>query len=219
VRTRALVLLAAVLAAEAACLPEPAVPVRVNMPGVSAFPAGLFREIIVANFREDEPSPELALGRELQSYLTAELDRSFDGPVSRVTVLWEDGASLDDPGFWKQLAADKERAVVLAGTVGLSGQVRKALHKKMVPLDGPFKFDDRGFLEYLHYTLSIDLVVLSSETGESLFHKSFREEKDYTDIEKPGEFAFSELADRFRARLFPLFLGTSTPEERILLRR
>lgn len=218
-RTRTIALLAVLLAAAAACLPEPSLPVKVDMPGVSAFPKGLFREIVVANFRDDAPSSEFGLSRELQSYLAAELGRSFDGTVSLVTVPWEDGASLDDPDFWKHVAAGREHAVVLAGTVRLVGQIRKALSKKAVPVDGPFKVDDLGFLEYRHYTFSIDLTVFSAETGEPLLRKSYREEKDYSDLEKPYEFAFSELSDRFRAQLFPVFLGTSTSEERTLLRR
>ncbi len=218
-RTRTAVLLAVVLAAEAACLPAPALPVKVDMPGVSAFPPGLFREIVVANFRDDAPSPGFGLGRELQSYLAAELDPSFDGTVSRVTVSWEDGASFDDPAFWRQAAAGREHAVVLAGVARLVGQTRKALQKTTLPVDGPFKVDGSGFLEFRHYTFSVDLIVFSGDTGEPLFRKTYREEKDYSDIEKPYEFAFSELAGRFRSRLFPVFLGTSTAEVRTLLRR
>lgn len=218
-RTRAVVLLAVVLAAEAACLSTPAIPVNVDMPGITAFPAGLFREIIVVNFRDDAPSSEFGLGRELQEFLAAELGRSFDGTVSRLTMSWENGASLEDPAFWKQAAAGREQALVLTGAAGLVGQTRKALQKKALPLDGPFKVDDRGFLEYRHYTFSVELAVFSARTGEQLFHKSYLEEKDYSDLEKPYEFAFSELADRFRARLFPVLLGTSTAEERTLLRR
>jgi hypothetical protein len=218
-RTPAVVVLAAILAVEAACLPEPSLPLKVDLPGVSAFPAGLFREIVVANFRDDAPSPEFGLGRELQAYLAAEVERSFDGLVSLVTVSWEGRPSLEDPAFWKQTAAGRNRAVILTGAARLVGQIRKALQKKAVPVDGPFKVDSRSFIEYRHYAFSVDLAVFSAETGEPLFRKVYLEEKDYSDLEKPYEFAFSELADRFRARLFPVFLGTPTSEERILLRR
>lgn len=218
-RTRAVVLLAAALATGTACLSTPALPVKVDLPGVTAFPDGLFREIIVAKFRDDAPSPEFGLGRELQEFLAAELARSFDGAVSRLAVSWEKGRPLDDPAFWKEAAAGRERAVVLAGAAGLVGQTRKALQKKALPADWPFKVDDRGFLEYRHYTFTVELALFSAGTGERLFHKSYREEKDYSDLEKPYEFAFSELAHRLRARLFPVLLGTSTAEARTLLRR
>jgi hypothetical protein len=146
VRTLAIVLLGVVLAAEAACLPEPSLPIKVDMPGVSVFPAGLFREIVVTNFRDDAPSPEFAPGRELQVYLASEVERSFDGPVSLLTVSWEEARPLlEDPAFWKRAAAGHGRAVILTGAVRLSGQIRKALQKKALPIDGPFKVDDRPF--------------------------------------------------------------------------
>jgi len=218
-RTRIMAFLAVVAAAGAACASSPALPIRIYLPGVTVFPAGSFRQIVVANFRDAAPSPEFGLGRELQEFLVKELSRSFDGTVSRMTVPWEDAVSLDDPAFWRQAAAGRDRAVVLTGAAGLVGQIRKALNKKALPIDGPFKVTDRAFLEYKHYTLAVDLAVISAATGEHIFRKSFREEKDYIDLEKPYDFAFSELADRVRARLFPALLGTPTAEERTLLRR
>jgi len=219
VKTRIMALLAVVAAAGAACSPSPALPIRIDLPGVTVLPAGSFRQIVVANFRDEAPSPEFALGRELQEFLVKEMSRSFDGKVSRMTVPWENSISLDDPAFWRQAAAGRESAVVLTGTAGLVGQVRKALNKKALPIDGPFKITGRAFLEYKHYTLAVDVAVISAATGEPLFRKSFREEKDYIDLEKPHDFAFSELADRVRTRLFPVLLGTPTAEERTLLRR
>jgi hypothetical protein len=85
-RRPAIFALAIILSAAAACLPTSAVPINVEMPGVSAFPPGLFSEIIVTDFRDDAPSPDFALGRELQDYLAAELGRSFKGTVSRMDL-------------------------------------------------------------------------------------------------------------------------------------
>jgi len=219
VKTRLTLLLAVVAAGGAACTSSPALPIRIYLPGVTALPAGSFRQIIVADFRDDSPSPGFALGRELQELLVKEMSRSFDGTVSRMTVPWDNSISLDDPAFWRQAAAGSDSAVVLTGAAGLVGQVRKALNKKALPVDGPFKVTDRAFLEYKHYALAVDVAVISGATGEPLFRKSFREEKDYIDLEKPHDFAFSDLADRVRTRLFPVLLGTPTAEERTLLRR
>ena len=214
-----MVFLAVVAAGGAACAPSSALPIRVYLPGVTGLPAASFREIVVANFRDDAPSPGFGLGRELREFLVKEMSRSFDGTVSRVSVPWENAISLDDPAFWRRAAEGREGTVILAGAASLVGQIRKALNRKALPIDGPFKIAGRAFLEYSHYALAVDAVVISGTTGEPLFRKSFREEKDYIDLEKPYEFAFSELADRVRTRLFPVLLGTLTAEERTLLRR
>jgi hypothetical protein len=217
-RGTAIFALAIVLAA-AACFSRPPVPVKVEMPGVSAFPPGLFSEIIVTDFRDDVPSPDFALGRELQGYLAAELGRSFKGTVSHMDLSRDGKAAADDPAFWKQAGDGRERAVFLTGSAGLVGQTRKALEKKKLPTVGPFNIDRRGLIEQRRWTLSVDLSVVSAATGEALYKITFREERDYIDLYKPAEFAFAELADRIRARFFPFLFGAPTIEERILLQR
>jgi hypothetical protein len=67
--------------------------------------------------------------------------------------------------------------------------------------------------------MTIDLSVLSAVDGATLYHRIFEEERDYTDLEKPDEFAFSELSARVRGRLLPVLLGASTLETRTLLVR
>ncbi|OGD15118.1 MAG: hypothetical protein A2W20_03735 [Candidatus Aminicenantes bacterium RBG_16_66_30] len=212
-------IIVAVLLAAAACFSRPPVPVKVEMPGISAFPPGLFSEIIVTDFRDDAPSPDFALGQELQAYLAAELGRSFKGTVSRMHLSRGGKAAADDPAFWKQAAASRVRAVFLTGSAGLVGQTRKALEKKKLPAVSPFDIDRRGLIEQRRWTLSVDLSVVSGATGEALYKITFREERDYIDLDKPAEFAFAELADRIRARFFPVLFGAPTIEERILLRR
>jgi len=193
--------------------------VKEEKPGVSVFPPGLFSEIIVTDFRDEAPSPDFALGRELQGYLVAELDRSFKGTVSRMDLSRDGKTAADDPAFWKQAAAGRERAVFLTGSARLVGQTRKALKKKNLPVDGPFNVDRRGLIEQRHWTLSVDLSVVSAATGEAIYKMTFREEREYIDLDKPAEFAFAELADRFRARLFPVLFGVPTIEARTLLQR
>jgi hypothetical protein len=193
--------------------------VKEEGPGVSVLPAGLFSEIVVTDFRDDAPSPDFALGRELQSYLAAELRRSFKGTVSHMDLFRDGEAAASGPAFWKQAAAGRERAVFLTGSAGLVGRTLKALKKKKLPADGPFNLDRRGLIEQRRWTLSVDLSVVSAATGETLYKIAFREERRYIDLDKPAEFAFAELADRIRDRLFPILFGAPTIEAGPPLRR
>lgn len=203
----AALLLALVCCAPTGCRSAAPVEVRIEMPGVAALPAGSFDEIVVADFRETDPLPDLAVGRELRDYLAAELGRAFRGPVARA-----------DPTD-EALSRPKGRAIVLSGSVALAGEVRKAVDKSRVPLDGPFKTAGRGLVAKRRWTMTLDLVVRSAADGTTLFSRGFREERDYIDLEKPADFAFAELADRLRARLLPLLLGAPTRESRLLLGR
>jgi hypothetical protein len=193
--------------------------VQEEKPGVAVLPPGLFSEIIVTDFRDDTPSPDFALGRELQRYLAAELGRSFKGAVSRMDLSRDGTIAAGDPAFWRQAAAGRERVVFLTGSAGLVGRTLKALKKKNLPVDGPFNLDRRGLIEQRRWTLSIDLAVVSAATGEILYQRTFRENRNYSDLDKPAEFAFTELADRIRARLFPVLFGAPTIDERAHLRR
>ena len=214
-RARIVVLLAALLAAGAACRSPAPVLVRVDMPGVSPFPAGSFTEIIVTNFRNETPLPDVDAGLEMQTTLAADLHHAFRGTVSLRPL----PAAAATPSFWREAAAGRDRAVFLTGSVRLASQVRKAVKDRNVPVDSPFKIAGRVLIERRRWTLFVDLVVISGESGEVLYSKSFREDRDYIELDKPADFAFSDLSSGFRTRLFSVLFGTPTIEERALLRR
>lgn len=215
-RMRGLFLFAALIAAGVSCRTPDPVLVRVDMPGISPFPAGSFAEIVVTDFRNEAPLPDFDAGLELQAYLASELRHAFRGTVSLRSLPADDKVA---PSFWREAAAGHDRAVFLTGSVRLASQVRKAVHDKSVPVDSPFKLDGRLLIEQRRWTLIVGLAVISGESGEVLYAKSFRGDRDYIDLDKPVDFAFSDLSAGFRNRLFPALLGTSTIEERSLLRR
>lgn len=200
---RVVLVLAAALAAGPACRALAPVPISLDMPGVSRVASGAFDEIVISSFRDDAPLADFQAGRELQAFLAAEFRRVFKGPVTMAA----------------NAPAGHDRAILIAGSVRLASQVRKALQNTNVPVDGPFKTAGRGLIEQCHWTLTMDVSAVFAATGETLFHRAFEEARDYIDLEKPAEFAFSELAARVRAKLFSALLGTSTIESRTLLQR
>ena len=210
--------LAAALLAGAACGSGGPVGVSLNMPGIAVLPPGSFSEIVVTDFADAAPPPDLAPGLELPNYLAAEIGRVFAGPVSRATVPAEAAAGPAPPSFWKEKGVGHEGAVFLTGTVNLTGAVRKAVDR-VVPLDRLFDASRGGLIEQLRWTMVVDICLISAATGEVLHRTSLREYRDYNELDKPVEFAFSDLSDRIRARLFPALLGTPTIERRALLRR
>ena len=215
-RARTTVLIVALIVAGAACGAPAPVLVRVDMPGVPLFPAGTFDEILVSDFHNENPLPDLDVGLDLQTYLAAELARAFSGTVSRHSLPAE--AEIT-PSYWKDAAAGRDRAIFLTGSVRLEGAVLKALKGKGVLFDSPFDLGGRVLLEKMHWTLVVDLLIISGESGEMLFKKSYLETRDYIDLEKPADFAFSDASAAFRERLFQTFLGAPTIEKRSLLRR
>jgi hypothetical protein len=219
VKARTLTAVLAILAAGAACRATAPVPVRVEMPGISPFPSGSLTAIIVTNFRNDALIPGFDAGLELQAYIAAEIGSVFKGSVSRLALSSDVAAGNAGPSFWRDAGAGRDRAVFLTGSLSFASQLRKALKGTRASLDRPFKAADRRLFERLHWTLRVDMFLISAASGEILFQKTFREERDYSDIEKPAEFAFSELSGRIRAKLLTVLLGSSTIEPRTLLVR
>lgn len=210
--------LAAVLLAGAACGSGVPVGVSLSMPGLAVLPPGSFSEIVVTDFAAPGPPPDLAPGLELPNYLAAEIGRVFAGRVSRTTVPAEAAAGPAPPPFWKEKGAGHEGAVFLTGSVSLTGEVRKAVDR-VVSVERLFDASRSGLVEQIRWTMTVDVVLVSAATGEVLHRTSLREHRDYGELDKPAEFAFSDLSDRIRARLFPALLGTPTIERRALLRR
>jgi hypothetical protein len=215
-RIRAALLIAAAVAAGAACRGLDPVVVHVDMPGVSPFPPDAFAEIVVTDFRNAASPADFDAGHALQMFLVDELRRAFPG---RVLAGAGPETAGPPPSFWKDAAAGRERVVFLAGSVRLSSDVRKALKGRTVPLDGPFEAIKHGLIEKLHWSFVVDLSVVSGESGETIYERSFREDRDYIDLEKSPEFAFSDMSAAFRDRLFPALLASPEIEKRILLRR
>lgn len=209
--------LALVAGLGAACAGGP-VDVSLDLPGIAVLPPGAFTEIIITSFAEASPPPEFAAGPELAAYLAVEIGRVFSGRVSRANVPAEAAAGPAPAPFWKEAGNGRESAVFLTGSVTLAGQVRKALDKS-APSDGPFNIAKRGLVEQRRWTLSVEIFLVSAATGEIVHRTSLREDRDYLELDKPADFAFSDLSARLRDRLFPALLGTPTIERRALLRR
>lgn len=213
-RTRRPVLLVAVLAAAVACRSLEPLVVPLEIPGVSAFPPGAFSEIVLTEFTNEAPIAGFDVGKELQAYLAAELKRAFRGPVSLRSPVDPAAAT---PAFWKSAAGGRTGVVFLTGSVKLSSEVRKALKSGIVPLAGPFN-TKRALIEQLRWVLVVNIAVVSGATGEILYAKAFREDRDYIDLERPAEFALSDASAAVRDRLLQALLGAPTIEKRILLR-
>lgn len=205
-RPAAVLALALALAAGPACRPASSLDIRVELPGVSPFAPGSFDAVVVTDFREASAVEGFSAARSLPDYLAEEIDLAFRGRVLRA-----DSAAA--------AAAATARALVLTGSARMSTEVRKALGGEASPAEGPWKAGERRLIEVRRWTLEASVSILSAADAETLWRKDFREERDYPDLEKPADFAFSDLAARVRARLLPVLLGTTTLETRTLIVR
>lgn len=216
---RAVLLAWALIAAGAACRSAAPMDVRVSLPGVTPFPPGTLSTIVVTGFRDEAPladfTPCPAFEEALVNALRLGL-KDTAGLVERAPV---EAVAVDrDAAAWKAAGAGRAPGTVfLAGSVRLAGVTLKAIDPKSVS-DGPFDLV-RRLLSKRRWTLTAEIAVISASTGETLYKDTFRESQDYGELDKPAEFAFSDLSEHIMDRLGEALLGRSSVEVRTLLRR
>jgi hypothetical protein len=193
--------------------------VTVAIPLASPAAVANDKEIVVMDFIETSGIPDCSLGRKLAEYLETEIRREFKGKVSRRGAPPGEGATTPGAEFWRSAVAGLDGAAVLAGSVGLSQDVQKALRDIDIPKDGPFKLENRGLLERKRFILTFQALLIDAVTGEVILKKDFKETRFYTDIEQTAEFALFDLFPLVKAKLFPALFGRQTTVERYLLVR
>jgi hypothetical protein len=221
-KARRVVRLAAVLAvvfATSACRSTGPLDVHLSVPGVSPFEAGSVQAIIVTGFRDEAPLKDFQAGAALGEALETGLRSGTKGRLERVVRANVPAvAGTDEPAVWKALgAAEEPGTVYLAGSVRLTGEIRKALDRNAVA-DGPFDLVGR-LLARRRWRLAVEIYVISATTGETLYHETCREYQDYNELDKAAEFALSELSERVVDRLKEVLAASPTIEVRTLLRR
>jgi len=221
-KIRLLLGLAATLAvgvAGAGCRSTDPLDVHVSLPGVSPFAPGAFQSIIITAFRDEAPLPNFETGPAFEEALEVGLKSGTKGQVERVVRARVPAvAGSDEPPVWRALgAAEQPGTIYLAGSVRMSGDIRKALDRNVIT-EGPFDLVGR-LLAKRRWRLTVELYVISAATGETLHHETWREDQDYSELDKAAEFAFSELSARVLDQLKEVLFASPTIEVRTLLRR
>lgn len=194
-----------------------AVPERPRMSAAPAAPPAVperFDEIIVPDFAEAAPVPDLSFGRRIADDLAAGMRDVFKGRVSRRPGPSGTGAAALDRDFWRSAGAGARSAVFLFGTAALTEQAQKALKEDDLPKDGPFKLEGHGLAERKRFVLIIGFALIDAATGETLWTSEVKETRISNEIVETPEFALAELLPPVRARLFLMLFGRSHADRR-----
>jgi hypothetical protein len=216
---RRLAIVPAIAVILAACSPTPYRRIAIEVPALSPIGIDSYKEIVVTDFTEAEPVPDLHLGRKLAEYLETELRRAFKGTVSRRPVFQNAEAVAADRDFWRSAGAGLKDAVFLSGTVRLGQEAQKALRETDLPADGPFKLENRGLAERKRFTLTLECLLADAASGQLVMKKELKETRLYGDVQQTPEFALADLLPIITGRLFVTLFGRPSVEQRYLLLR
>jgi hypothetical protein len=192
-----------------ACAHGPARVVSIEVPAASPLGIGDDAVILVADFEESGPAPDLSLGRDVADYLAREMKAVFRGTVSRRPSSANARAAAPASG----------RDILLCGEVQLLQESQKALREAGLPSDGPFELEGRGFVERKKFTLKIACRVFDEARGEMIFEKALSVTRAYDNLRTAPDYALVDLLPLLKARLFPDIFGRPSFERRTLLLR
>jgi hypothetical protein len=192
--------------------------VPVEVPQKIVFDLNQFSEIIVADFFIKKEAKDFDINKELVNYFAAEMKQNFKGKVSSRSISLDNEELIKDKSFWKNLLADSQGAILFTGIADYTLEIRKAiLETRKKRADDPFP-RDKAIEERRFYTLNLNLYIIETKTGETLYTRLYKEAQGYKNPKQTGPFAFFELVERVKGKFFGSILGGAKIQQRYLIK-
>jgi hypothetical protein len=192
--------------------------IRVELPSYSPLHLEQFEEAVFSGFIVGkETAPGLDLNKEIWDYFGAEFERKLHFRVSSAPVLLENEDLFVKPDFWRSLAPGSGRVLFVTGTAELARETRKTILEAAKAERDDRYTRQKEVAERAVFSLSLHLFLIRGDNGEIILDRDFKETKAYSSTKQRADFAFFELAQRIRAKLFRPLLSEEKLQERYLL--
>lgn len=199
------------------CAPNDYWKLKIEVPAKTSFNLDQYSEVVVTNFLIKEEKKDFDLNQELVDYFSFEIGQNFKGEVSLKEIAFEEEPFKNET-FWKNLLPAQKKAILFTGGAQYTEEIRKAiLQEKKERFEDPFVSTKRGLAERRFYTLNLDLYIIDAQTGKTLYTRNFKESKGYENPKQTAPFAFFDLIQRVKAKLFRNILGEASIQERYLI--
>ena len=193
--------------------------VRVEMPRPVSFELARFQEMVVTDFFVVKERTDFDLNKETTEYFSFEFEKNAQIPVSKVEVVPESAETFEQEDFWTDIPTENEDAIVFTGTIDYRSEVRKALvDRERRQFEDPFP-DSTALEERKFFTLFFNLYLIDSKTGKTLYQKNFKETRNYQNPNQTAYFAYFDLIQSVKDKLFQAFLGEELLQERYLINK
>jgi len=191
--------------------------IRVELPAYSPLHPEQFEQAIFSGFLVAKEPDGLDLNKEIAEYFGPDFERKLHFRVTVQRVALESEELFRKPDFWRSLAPGPGRVLYVTGKAELTRETRKAiLGRPKADQDDPLA-QQRGISERTLFSLSLHLYLIRGDSGEVVLDRDFKETKTYTNPKQRADFAFYDLAQRIRTKLFRPILSEERMQERYLL--
>ena len=178
-----------------------------------------FQEIGITNFMIKEDTKDFNLNNELKDYFSSEFVRNFEKKVSIRDITVDNDEFFENEEYWQEVSSGSTHAVLITGSVRYNQEKRKALiEEEKARYDHPFP-SKTDLTQRTFYTLHIDLYLIDSQSGKTIYKNSFKETKKYKNPNQTAHFAFFDLIQIVKEKLFYNLLGRERVQERYLIKQ
>jgi len=191
--------------------------VNVEVSRKALFDINQFKEIIVTDFFIKKEAESFDLNQELVNYFTTQMKQNLKPEISSRRISFPDEEIFKDKAFWKNILPDSQETAIFTGIVDYTQEIRKAVVQTKKKADETFQ-RDKAIEERRFYTLNLNFYFIDAQTGEVLYTQTFRETQGYKNPKQTGAFAFYDLADMVKVKLFNNVLGTARIQQRYLIK-
>ena len=189
----------------------------IEMPRPSSIRLDAYQELLISDFLVKKEVSGFALNKELTDYFKAEWEKKFKGKVALAKAAPAREEDFKAAEVWKTMAGNSSRAVVMTGQVAFSQEARKALLEKEPGWKEGYFSAQNILSERLIFTLEVNIFFIRGETGDILFQRDYKETRTYKSMKQPADFAFFELIQTAKQKLFSSILGDERFQERYLI--
>jgi len=191
--------------------------IRVELPAYSTLHPEQFEQVVFSGFLVAKEPDGLDLNKEIAEYFGPEFEKKLHFRVTIQRVALESEELFRKPDFWRSLAPGPGRALYVTGKAEFTRETRKAiLGRTKADAEDPLA-QQRGIVERTLFSLSLHLYLIRGDSGEVVLDRDFKESKAYTNLNQRADFAFYDLAQRVKTKLFRPILSEERMQERYLL--
>lgn len=191
---------------------------KIEVPGEAVLDLDQFKELVITNFLIKRETKDINLSQEILDYFNFEIGQKFNGRVISKNISFTNKEAFKNEDFWKDILEDSKNALFFTGSADYTEEIRKAIleERRRERFEEPFT-SGKKLAERKFYTLNFDLYLINAKSGETLYKRSFKETSGYKNPNQTAYFAFFDLIQRVKVKLFRNILGGKKIEERYII--
>lgn len=204
----------------AACGGQPAYrQIRLEIPTYSPLHLEEFNQAVICGFLVVQEPAGIDLNKETSEYFRSEIQRKLHFQVMVQPVTLENEELFRKPDFWRSLAPGSSRVLYVTGRAQLTRERRKVVvDRDKEDVEDPFA-PQKGIAERTIFSLDLHVYLIRADNGEVMFDRDFKETRAYVNPNQRTDFAFYDLVQRAKAKLFRPIMSEERMQERYLILR